>query len=286
MATPRNMSVQKAFRLLGAFQKPDEWLTSAELSRRSGMPEASGYRLIQTLLDIGAVIQDGRGRYGPGMLLVSLSRRVSYDRLLRESSNSILETLAAELGLIVHMGVLDNGMVTYIAKAGENERVRVQTKVGTQLEAYCSGVGKVLLASLPERDLESFLAEGELVPLTPNTITERDAFRNEINTIRRRGWALDNGEIATDLICVAVPVRDQSGTTVAAISSSESADRMNESRISEARAALMLAASEIGTLIGSTGFSATFEPPDARTNIPITRYSRKRGPRTQKSLMR
>ncbi len=90
MATPKNKSVQKAFSMLRAFQAPDEWLTSAELSRRARLPEASGYRLIQTPEEIGAVIRDHRGRYGPGMLLVSLSRYVAHERLLRDASMAIL----------------------------------------------------------------------------------------------------------------------------------------------------------------------------------------------------
>jgi DNA-binding IclR family transcriptional regulator len=261
MATPKNKSVQKAFKMLRAFHEPDEWLTSAELSRRAGFPEASGYRLIQTLLEIGAVIQDGRGRYGPGMLLISLSRYVAHDRLLQSAASTILEDLAAELDLIVHMGVLEDGMVTYVAKAGRNERFNVHTKVGTQLEAYCSGLGKVLLASLPLRELEAFIVEGDLVALTPNTITEPNAFRAEIERVRRRGWAIDNCEIDSDLRCVAVPVRDSTGRTIAAISSSDCAGLMSEERVTEIREALTFAAEAIGTQVFRTSGPSPFRLP-------------------------
>lgn len=268
MATPKNKSVQKAFKMLRAFQEPDEWLTSAELSRRAGLPEASGYRLIQTLLDIGAVIQDGRGRYGPGMLLISLSRYVAHERLLRDAANTQLEDLAAELDLIVHMGVLEDGMVTYVAKAGSNERFCVHTKVGTQLEAYCSGLGKVLLSALPQHELEAFLFEGDLVALTPNTITEPEAFRNEIDNVRRRGWAMDDREIDMDLRCVAVPVRDATGRTIAAISSSDAATLMTEERVAEVRDALMATAEKIGAQVYRTSGPSPFRlpavGPDAR----------------------
>src|SRR5882762_8711397 len=77
MATPRNQSVLKAFSVLRAFRRPDEWLTSCELSRRANLPEASGYRLIQTLEEIGAVVRGPRGRYRPGLLLLSLSHNVT-----------------------------------------------------------------------------------------------------------------------------------------------------------------------------------------------------------------
>lgn len=261
MATPKNKSVMKAFSMLRAFRAPDEWLTSAELSRRARLPEASGYRLIQTLEEIGAVIRDGRGRYGPGMLLVSLSRNVAHDRLLRDAANAILEDLAVELDLIVHMGVLEDGMVTYVAKAGANVRFRVHTEVGAQLEAYCSGLGKVLLAALPARDLDAFLDEGDLIALTPNTIVDPAKFRAEIEKVRRQGWAIDNCEIAPDLRCVAVPVHDASGRVVAAISSSDDESRMSADRVAEIRVALTGAAAKVAANIYRTSGPSPFQIP-------------------------
>jgi DNA-binding IclR family transcriptional regulator len=257
--------------MLRAFTGPDEWLTSAELSRRASLPEASGYRLIRTLLEIGAVIQDDRGRYGPGMLLVSLSRYVAHERLLRDAAFTILEDLAIELDLIVHMGVLEDGMVTYVAKAGANERFRVHTRVGTQLEAYCSGLGKVLLAALPQYELEAFIFEGDLVPLTANTITDPDAFRAEIERVRDRGWAIDNCEIDANLRCVAVPIRDTGGRTVAAISSSDAAELMTEARVGEVREALRSAAAVIGAQIYRTSGPSPFRLPSVGPDRPLAR---------------
>jgi IclR family acetate operon transcriptional repressor len=271
MATPKNKSVQKAFKMLQAFHEPDEWLTSAELSRRAGLPEASGYRLIQTLLGLGAIIRDHRGRYGPGMLLISLSRFVAQERVLRQAASAILESLAVELNSIVHMGVLENGMVTYVAKAGSNQRFRVHTQVGTQLEAYCSGLGKVLLAALPASELDAFLADGELIALTPNTITEPHAFRDEIARVRRNGWACDNGEISIDLRCIAVPVVDGNGQTLAAISSSDVATRFTDARVKEVRSALAQAASAIGANVYQGNLASAFALPAIGLHIAARR---------------
>lgn len=246
MATPKNQSILKAFTLLRSFGRPDEWLTSAELSRRAGLPGASGYRLIQTLEEIGAVVRGPRGRYRPGMLLVSLSQNVAVGELLGEASHAILQDLASRLGHTVHMGVLEDGMVTYVAKVGDPARFAVHTRVGAQLEAYCSGLGKVLLAALPNDDLEAFLRDGDLIALTPHTITDRDAFHGEIDRVRQRGYAIDDREIAQDLRCVAVPVRDGAGRTVAAISVSGDAGHMDERRQENVREALLAAAAAIG----------------------------------------
>ena len=246
MATPRNRSVKKAFTLLQAFRSADESLTSAELSRRAGLPEASGYRLIQTLEDLGAVVRGAKGRYRPGMLLVSLSHNVAVGELLPQASQAIMQNLAAELALTVHMGVFDGGMVTYIAKVrGPSSSFPVHTQVGSQLEAYCSGLGKVLLAALPADELQAFIADGEFVALTPHTIIDPEHFRREIAGVRAQVYAMDDREISENMRCMAVPIHDGDGAVVAALSVTDAADVMVGERQGHVRAALMGAATAI-----------------------------------------
>jgi DNA-binding IclR family transcriptional regulator len=245
VATPKNRSILKAFAILRAFRRPDESLTSAELSRRANLPEASGYRLVQTLEEIGAVVRGSRGRYRPGMLLVHLSKNVEVAELLRESSHAELRDLAAKRDLTVHMGVLEDGMVHYVAKVGRAKGYALHTRVGAQLEAYSSGLGKVLLAALPDEELDRFLDEGALIALTPHTITDKAQFRAELERVRACGFAIDDRETSLDLRCVAVPLRDASGRTIAAISVSDEPARMTEMRREEVRQALRQTASAI-----------------------------------------
>jgi DNA-binding IclR family transcriptional regulator len=245
VATPKNQSVIKAFKLLSAFRRPDEWLTSVELSRRVNLPTASGYRLIQTLEELGAIVRGPRGRYRPGMLLLSLSHHVATGPILRDLSHPILSKLAKSLNVTVHMGVLEDGMVTYIAKLGSAHSA-VHTRVGAQLEAYTTGLGKVLLAALPEDALEAIIHDGDLVPLTPFTITNRTLLRSELSKVREQGYALDNEESSLNLRCVAVPVKDAEGVVIAAISASDSTQKMvGDDRIAEVRDALLAGAALI-----------------------------------------
>jgi DNA-binding IclR family transcriptional regulator len=252
--------VVKAFHLLQSLRTGNDWLTSAELSRRANLPEASGYRLIQTLEEVGAVVRDPRGRYRPGMLLVALSEGVTADDLLREASYPILRELSARLRTTVHIGVMEEGMVTYLAKVDEAGRDAVLTKVGAQLEAYCTGLGKVLLAGFLDEDLDAFLAEGELVPLTEHTITEPAVLRREIQRIRERGYAIDDREIVPDLRCVAVPIRDGDGETVAALSASDNWTRMGEERQGEVRDLLLAASAAITRKLYPCSFGAAPSP--------------------------
>lgn len=261
MVTPRNQSVLKAFAMLRCFERPDEWLTSCELSRRANLPEASGYRLIQTLEQIGAVVRGPRSRYRPGMLLVSLSHNVAIGEVLREASHAITSELAMRLNLTVHLGLLEGGMVSYVAKVAAPGAFPTHTRVGSQLEAYSSGLGKVLLAELPRDQLESFILDGDLVALTPYTITDRATLRAELDKVRAQGFAFDDRESQIEMRCIAVPVRDGEGRCVAAISGTGSAAEMTPERRAGIRDALLEAAAAIRCKVYPAG-------PPSRAGLP------------------
>jgi DNA-binding IclR family transcriptional regulator len=245
VATPKNHSVMKAFAILKSFRDPEEWLTSSELSRRANLPAASGYRLVQTLEEIGAVVRGPRGRYRPGLLLLSLSHNVTIAELLRDASHSLMTELARAQDLTLHLGVLEHGMVSYVAKVSTPGAFAVNTRVGAQLEPYCSGLGKVLLAALPDAEVERFLLEGELIALTPYTITTAAALRSELKRVRERGYALDDREHKADMRCIAVPVLDREGRAVAALSATDAAQRVTPERQLEIRDALFDAAASL-----------------------------------------
>ncbi len=108
-------------------------------------------------------------------------------------------------------------MVTYLLKAGRAAQT-VFTREGTQLEAYCTGIGKVLLAALPVAAREEYLKSGPFIPLTANTLTDLHELRSELIDVGERGYAEDNAEMDSDLRCLAVPVRLGEGEVIAAVS--------------------------------------------------------------------
>jgi DNA-binding IclR family transcriptional regulator len=245
MGTPRNQSVQKAFALLRSFNGPEEWVTNAELSRRARLSKASAHRLMKTLEEIGAVVRDPRGCYRPGMMLASLSKNIAIGDLVRATSQDVLTDLAARLKGIVHVGILEHGMVTYAAKFGEPIGVPVPSRVGAQQEPYCSALGKILLSGLSDEELEEFLRDGKLVALTPQTITDTGKLRSEIEAVRQRGYAIDDKEAYQTLCCIGAPIRDPSGQTMAAISLADTSAHMGSGWRNEISDALVSAASLI-----------------------------------------
>lgn len=223
-AAARNNLVRNAFAILQAFRETDDWLTSSELSHRAALPKSSGHRLVLTLEELGALVRGPQGRYRPGMLLVSLAQMVVVPQLLRVAGNAVMQDLARQLNHTVHMGVLEDGMVTYVDKVSTHGTFPPYTRIGSKLEAYCSGLGKVLLAALPADRLENFILEGDLIPLTPKTITDRAQLQVQLEQVRLQGYAVDDCEYQADMRCVAVPVRDGDGRVVAALSVTGLAD--------------------------------------------------------------
>jgi DNA-binding IclR family transcriptional regulator len=238
MATPKNLSVFKAFSVLKAFRHSHEWLSGSELSRRANLPTASGHRLIQSLEELGALVRGPNGRYRPGLLLVSLARNVVIEELLHAVSQPIIRDLAIQFDITVQVAMLEGSMVSYIAKASTPTSLPTCAEPGTQHEAYCSSLGKILLAELPPDQLEVIMMDGDLVALTPNTITDRVALREELSEVRRAGFAIDDREFQSDMWCMAVPVRDGDGYAVASIAAIQSANQMTICRQSAIKAAL------------------------------------------------
>lgn len=249
MATPKNQSVQKAFALLRSFRGAEEWVSNAELSRRTGLSEACAHRLMKTLEEIGAVVRDRRGCYRPGMVLATLSRDVAVGDLVRATSEDLLAGIAARLKGVVHVGVLQNGMVNYAAKLGECARVTIPSRVGARQEAYCSALGKVLLAGMPAQELEDFLYDGDFVALTPQTITSVPSLKSELEAVRQRGYAVDDREVFQTIVCVGAPVRDPLGNIVAALSFADAAGNLCRGWEQDVSGELTAAASAIGRKI-------------------------------------
>ena len=245
MATPRIQSVDRAFTLLNCLVDAGGIGSLPVMANRCGLSVATTHRLLATLEGLGAVIHIAPGRYRIGTALFRLTDSTSKDRLFAEAAEANLQRIARTIGTTAHLGVLDaDAMVTYIAKASRHMHFP-PTVIGSKLEAYCSGLGKVLLAALPADRQTRYLAEGPFVALTTQTITCPATLAGELQLVAQRGYAIDDCELFEDLRCVAVPVRDASGQVVAALSASSSAGQLPRARIAEVAHELALHAGEI-----------------------------------------
>jgi IclR family transcriptional regulator, acetate operon repressor len=221
----------------------------AALARLSGVPVASAHRHITALISAGYLIPAGYGRHLAGPKLRALAGMVDDRQIMTNAAAPILDRLASRTGCVAQLGVFENDMVTYLVKTGESA-CDLFTKVGMQLEAYCSGIGKVLLAHLPAHIQVEYIASGPFIALTDRTITDPVLLKAELEQVTAQGFALDDEEVVTGLQCVAVPVQNFGGEVVAAISASRAARADGWSWQDRNLTLLRAAASEIGERLG------------------------------------
>lgn len=199
----------------------------AALAREQGIPVATAHRQVATLVAEGYLTRLESGRHIAGPRLLGLAARIDQKAMVTAAAAPVLKRLAHNLRCVVQLGTFEQDMVTYRIKAGRGAGA-LFTRTGMQLEAYCSGMGKVLLAHLPDAEREAYLATGPFVALTPQTITDPAALRTELAEVRTRDFALDRGEIAEGLRCLAVPVRGPDGRVIAAASASRADGRTKD----------------------------------------------------------
>ncbi|WP_324715865.1 IclR family transcriptional regulator [Carboxydochorda subterranea] len=209
--------MERAFQLLDALARSDAGVS--ELARTTGLHKATVHRLLRTLRELGLVEVGPDGtRYRLGLRLLELGGRVLARLDLRDVARPYLMELRDRTRLTVHMAILNGTEVVYIEKLDSPANLRMASFVGTRNPAYCTALGKAILAALPEGELESVLAMTRLLPRTPNTITSRGALREELAAARARGYAIDNVENEEGIRCVGAPVYGHTGRVVASIS--------------------------------------------------------------------
>lgn len=194
----------------------------AALARATQISVASAHRHIAALISAGYLVPAGYGRHLPGPKLRALGNMIDGRQIMTNAAAPILDRLASRTRCIVQLGVFEKDMVTYLVKSGQSAG-DLFTKVGMQLEAYCSGIGKVLLAHLPAQAQAEYLAGGPFIALTDRTITDPDLLKAELEQVATQDFALDDEEVVIGLQCVAVPVKSRSGEVIAAISASRAA---------------------------------------------------------------
>ncbi|RYY25398.1 MAG: IclR family transcriptional regulator [Sphingomonadales bacterium] len=218
--TPHIGSLKRVLTMLEAVIADGGRTSIAALARQVDMPTATAHRQVTTLVAEGYLAPSSGGGYVAGRRLLGLLNILDEKQVVASIAAAVLHDLARRVRSVAQLGTLENDMVTYRIKIGHGAS-KLFTRVGMQLEAYCSGIGKVLIAHLPERERELYLATGPFIPLTENTIVEPEALAAELEKVKEQGFAIDNAEISPNLFCVAVPIRRSSGEVIAAISVSQ-----------------------------------------------------------------
>ena len=217
-----SQSLERGLAILSAFRPDRPLLGISELGRQLGLNRSTTHRYVATLAGLGYLLQDPvtrKYRLGPRVLDLGFSAINSME--LREIATPHLQELSDATGHTVNMAILDGDDIVYIERVrcsqpGQRE-IDLNLHVGSRLPAYCTSMGKVLLAHLPDAERADVVTRVELARRGPNTVTGRDAFARELTRVRSAGMAVNNEELAYGLRSIAVPVRSQGGEATAAI---------------------------------------------------------------------
>jgi IclR family pca regulon transcriptional regulator len=209
-------SFERGLAVIRAFDAGHPALTLSEVARACDLTRAAARRFLLTLVDLDYVHTDGRlFRLGPRVLELGYAYLAGFS--LPALAEPHLERLVAEVRESSSLCVLDGDDIVYVGRVPVTRIMTASITVGTRFPAYATSVGRVLLAGLPAAEIDTRLARAAPAALTARTIVSPRLLRAELDRVRRQGYAIVDQELEEGLRSVAAPVRDSSGTVVAAV---------------------------------------------------------------------
>jgi IclR family pca regulon transcriptional regulator len=219
-------SLARGLSVIRAFDETRPEMTLSEVARATDLSRAAARRFLHTLAQLGYVWTDGRTfALTPRVLELGFSYLSSLS--LPEIAQPHLEKLVSTVHESASVSVLDGDDIVYVARVPTSRIMTVSINIGTRFPAYATSMGRVLLAHLPDAELDAYLERVRPEPLAPQTVTSPELLRAELDRIRAQGWALVDQELEAGLRSIAAPVRGRSDRVVAAANVSSHASRMS-----------------------------------------------------------
>ena len=212
-------SILRAGNILKCFSGEKAHFKVSEVARLLHLDRSTTYRILLTLEKGGFLEKDTKtGEYSLGVAAFEVGNaylgRADFPRIAKP----IMSDLALEVQETVHLAILSQTEILYVDKVDSPRTLGVMSKVGQRGPVYCTALGKVLLAFLPDEERSKILGRIQFEPLTRNTITSKKGFLEDLKEVRRRGYARDHREIEEDVECIAAPIRNHLGEVIAGIS--------------------------------------------------------------------
>jgi len=243
--------LDKSLSVLDLLLKKGSAMNMTELAEKSGFYPSTIHRILDTLKQWGYVEQDPHTqKYQLGLKVLELGMAKLHQMDLVREAAPHLKALVNQCNETVHLGVLEEGEVLYLAKEESSQTIRMCSYVGKRTSVYCSALGKVLLAYFSTEERRKILGKKILLPLTENTITDRRELEKELNKIKEQGFALDREENEKDIRCIAAPVRNYQGKVTAAISISGPAFRIDKNTQNKLKKAILETSKKISERLG------------------------------------
>jgi IclR family KDG regulon transcriptional repressor len=211
-------SIGRAFSILEEVARNRDGIGLADLSKKVGLHNSTSFHLVKTMVSLGYIrqLKDSK-RYRIGRPLFALAASALDEMEMVSMATPVLDDLSRATGESSHFATRMSDAVVVMARTPGPGAFQLTDRVGVVRPAYCTALGKVILAALRPDQLDRYLERIELKPLTAKTITNAQRLRRELQEIRRTGIAIDDGEFDNEMRCAAMPVHDFSGQVVGAI---------------------------------------------------------------------
>lgn len=244
-------SVQRAIEILALFDNATPELGTTDISKSLGLHKSTVASLVYTLAANGYLRQNPNTRkYRLGFTLLERASAMLEQVEIRQVAYPFLLELRNRWDETVNLAVLDGGEIVYVERFLGSKGLGMRSEVGTRAPAHSTALGKAILACHSTAHVNSFLKQCGLPRLTPNTITDPERFLAELEKTREQGYAVDDEENEIGGRCVAVPVFEQTGKVVAAVSVSAPAPRLLMDRLAEAATMVRETAKAISRSLG------------------------------------
>jgi DNA-binding IclR family transcriptional regulator len=250
-------ALERALDIIDVFTLAEPELTLTALAARVGLAKSTATRLLAVLEERGWLERSAETeRYRIGVRAFEVGSVYIQTTSLEIEAQPILRHLATSCQQTANLGVLRQGEVVHLAVVAPDRPIRFSTPIGLREGAHQTGLGKALLAALPDDEVAAIVAQHGLPERTARTITTLEALREHLALIRTQGYALDEEEAHVGLRCVAAPIRDAKGATIAAVSVSGLASEFDDAAMPRYVAAVQRAAHDISTRLGNDVQSA------------------------------
>jgi len=240
-------SVKKAFEIIKFISSNQGKLSLSELGRQLNMNKTTMFRYLETL-ELLNILEKRNSNWYLGIELFSLGHKVDAKSRIVDRIHPHLQEISKNLNETVNLvGMYDNSAL-YLDKVESNRALQMRSHLGDHLPLHCTSLGKAILSSLPEHEVENLLNIMKLEPYTPHTVTSVDELKKQIDFVKANGYSLEKEELEPGLSCIAVPLHIRSIDFYGGLSFSGSPDRFTEEKVKELSGELKTLAGEILTM--------------------------------------
>lgn len=242
-------SVEKTIKILELLAEKGE-ISVAEAATHLDLNRSTCHRFLVTLRELGYVVQNTLSHYRLSFRIFELGNKVANRLQVRQIAHPYLKEISNLFNETINLGYWDNNEIIHLDKIDSFEILRIDPGIGSRVPAYCTGLGKAILAFLPEEDLNNFLKSVPLEAMTQNTITNKGNLLKEFEKIRKQGFATDYEELCIGLYCVASPVFDYTNYPSYSVSIAGPSSRMTKEKINVMKEELRRICRELSKSLG------------------------------------